>query len=73
MKTMETDMMTVNFLRLCYHCDDAHLCETEEQCRKCWESQGLLEGSLEDEGLREITHLDLIQASHSQSSYIGFK
>ncbi|KKO51368.1 hypothetical protein XI25_26645 [Paenibacillus sp. DMB20] len=50
---METDMMTVNLLRLCYHCDDAHLCETEEQCRKCWAEQGLLPLENEDEGQRE--------------------
>lgn len=36
---MHTDQMTINFLRLCYHCDDACLCDTEEQCLACWNEQ----------------------------------
>lgn len=36
---MFTDQTTINFLRLCYHCDDACLCETEEQCLACWNEQ----------------------------------
>ncbi|WP_456289991.1 hypothetical protein [Paenibacillus sp. AK002] len=33
--------MTINFLRLCYHCDDACLCQTEEQCLACWNEQDM--------------------------------
>lgn len=36
---MFTDQTTINFLRLCYQCDDAYLCETEEQCLACWNEQ----------------------------------
>jgi len=38
---MFTDQTTINFLRLCYHCDDACLCETEEQCLACWNEHGI--------------------------------
>lgn len=60
----ETDMMTVNLLRLCYNCEDAHLCETEEKCRACWTEQGLLPMENEDdEGLRETK--ELLQLIHA--------
>ncbi|MFC7680253.1 hypothetical protein [Paenibacillus sp. GCM10028914] len=59
---IETDMMTVNLLRLCYNCDDAHLCETEEKCRACWAEQGLLPTD-EDAGQRETK--EFLQMMHA--------
>lgn len=60
---IETDMMTVNLLRLCYNCDDAHLCETEEQCRACWTEQGLLPIEDVEEGQRETK--EFLQMIHA--------
>ncbi|QDH23320.1 hypothetical protein [Saccharibacillus brassicae] len=40
--TTATQQMTRNYLTLCYNCQDAHLCDTEEQCLACWTEQGLL-------------------------------
>ena len=44
------EQITRNFMQLCYHCDDAHRCDTEQKCMQCWEEQGLLH---EDEALNE--------------------
>ncbi|GGO02120.1 hypothetical protein [Saccharibacillus kuerlensis] len=41
--TTAADQMTRNYLNLCYNCQDAYLCETEEQCLACWSEQGLLD------------------------------
>lgn len=30
--------MTQNYMKFCYHCDDASKCTTEEQCKACWAS-----------------------------------
>ncbi|NGZ74617.1 hypothetical protein [Saccharibacillus alkalitolerans] len=40
--TTATNQLTRNYLTLCYNCQDAHLCDTEEQCLACWADQGLL-------------------------------
>ncbi|WP_339314606.1 hypothetical protein [Paenibacillus sp. FSL R10-2734] len=57
MKTFETDYMTRNLLQLCYNCDDAHLCETEEQCRACWADNGMLdEQTDETKQLLDLVH-----------------
>ncbi|MDT3424765.1 hypothetical protein J2Z22_000277 [Paenibacillus forsythiae] len=42
MKTFETDFVTRNLLQLCYTCEDAHQCQTEEQCRACWAESGMI-------------------------------
>ncbi|WP_169733350.1 MULTISPECIES: hypothetical protein [Paenibacillus] len=42
MKTFETDFVTKNLLQLCYTCEDAHQCQTEEQCRACWAENGMI-------------------------------
>lgn len=58
MKTFETDYMTRNLLQLCYNCDDAYLCQTEEQCRACWAEQGLLDEAKDE--TRQL--LDMVHA-----------
>ncbi|GIP55999.1 MULTISPECIES: hypothetical protein [Paenibacillus] len=55
MKTMNAENLTRNFLQLCYTCDDAHLCMTEEACQACWAEQGLNE--METEGVHETREL----------------
>jgi hypothetical protein len=40
---METqNLFTVNYLKFCYTCQDAHQCDTEGKCVACWEEKGLL-------------------------------
>lgn len=34
--TTLNDVTTMKFMQLCYHCDDAAKCTTEEACRACW-------------------------------------
>ncbi|MFD1774632.1 hypothetical protein [Paenibacillus rhizophilus] len=58
MKTFETDFVTKNLLQLCYNCEDAYLCETEEQCKACWAENGMIQEQ-EDETKR---FLDLVHA-----------
>ncbi|WP_167336659.1 hypothetical protein [Paenibacillus camerounensis] len=58
MTTFETDYVTRNLLQLCYNCDDAHLCETEEQCRACWADNGMM--PTEENETRQF--LDLVHA-----------
>ncbi len=41
--TTATSQLTRNYLNLCYNCQDAHLCESEEQCLACWAEQGVLD------------------------------
>ncbi|QWU13944.1 hypothetical protein SAMN04487895_101204 [Paenibacillus sophorae] len=58
MKTFETDFVTKNLLQLCYTCDDAHQCQTEEQCKACWAENGMI-----PEQEDETKHfLDLVHA-----------
>lgn len=57
MKTFETDYMTRNLLQLCYNCDDAYLCETEEKCRACWAENGMLDGEVDEtKQLLDLVH-----------------
>ncbi|MBY9079248.1 hypothetical protein KIH86_22540 [Paenibacillus sp. HN-1] len=58
MRTFETDFVTKNLLQLCYNCEDAYLCETEEQCMACWTENGMIPQE-EDETKRL---LDLVHA-----------
>ncbi|WP_172251008.1 hypothetical protein [Saccharibacillus deserti] len=46
--TTATAQLTRNYLTLCYNCQDAHLCETEEQCLACWAEQGMLNEEEQD-------------------------
>ncbi|GAA0137199.1 hypothetical protein YSY43_40400 [Paenibacillus sp. YSY-4.3] len=48
MKTNQ-DQVTRNLLQFCYHCEDAHLCTTEETCKACWVENGLYEAEAETE------------------------
>ena len=57
MTTFQTDYVTRNLLQLCYNCDDAHLCETEEKCRACWADSGMLpEQNDETKQLLDLVH-----------------
>ncbi|RXZ81631.1 hypothetical protein EBB07_13275 [Paenibacillaceae bacterium] len=47
--------VTENLLRFCYHCEAAHECTTEEQCRACWEAAGI--GKPLEEGAEEMQQL----------------
>ncbi|WP_170308072.1 hypothetical protein [Paenibacillus dakarensis] len=60
---MEKDMITANLLRLCYHCEDAHLCESEEKCRACWTEQGQMAEDHAEEGQRETK--EFLQLMHA--------
>lgn len=51
MKTMNQETATHNYLKFCYHCEDAHLCTTEEACQACWAEQGLLDA--QEDGVNE--------------------
>lgn len=51
MKTTNQEATTRNYLQFCYHCDDAHLCTTEEACQACWADQGLL--NTQEDGVKE--------------------
>lgn len=33
--------VTKYLLTMCYHCEEAHNCETEEKCRTCWAEKAL--------------------------------
>ena len=41
--TQPTNQLTRNYLNLCYTCQDAPICENEEQCLACWAEQGMLD------------------------------
>lgn len=43
MNANKQDVVTRNLLQFCYHCEDAHLCTTEEDCKACWAANGLYE------------------------------
>ncbi|PZD95440.1 hypothetical protein DNH61_12970 [Paenibacillus sambharensis] len=36
---LKTDIVTQNYMRYCYYCDQAVECDTEVQCLACWEQK----------------------------------
>ncbi|WEK53123.1 MAG: hypothetical protein P0Y55_11005 [Candidatus Cohnella colombiensis] len=36
------DVLTNNYLKFCYTCDEAHQCQNERDCIACWQEKGLL-------------------------------
>ncbi|MUG47490.1 hypothetical protein [Paenibacillus woosongensis] len=56
MKT-DQDQVTRNLLQFCYHCEDAHLCTTEEACKACWAENGWFEPEAEAAGAEETRQL----------------
>jgi hypothetical protein len=58
MKAIDTDLVTKNLLQICYTCDDAMECETEETCRQCWADKGI---AVDEESERSETAI-LLQA-----------
>lgn len=57
MKTMNEEMMTRNFLKFCYTCEDAHMCTNEEICKACWADKGLDNMEFETDGAEETRQL----------------
>ncbi len=55
--TTATNQLTRNYLNLCYNCQDAHLCESEEQCLACWAEQGVLEEETEASETGQLLNL----------------
>ncbi|MDO3412258.1 hypothetical protein QWJ34_21015 [Saccharibacillus sp. CPCC 101409] len=55
--TTATSQLTRNYLTLCYNCQDAHLCETEEKCLACWSEQGLMDEETEASETNELLNM----------------
>ncbi|WP_313996728.1 hypothetical protein [uncultured Paenibacillus sp.] len=38
MTDLKTDIITQNYMRYCYYCNQAEQCDTELKCLQCWEN-----------------------------------